>query len=82
MATTDDDTSGESGAAGPAAGGAASTAEAQVAQAARRTYAQAGRTLRVSAERGEDILVTAAREHPVSTVLAALAVGFLFGRAL
>jgi ElaB/YqjD/DUF883 family membrane-anchored ribosome-binding protein len=52
------------------------------AASARRTLVQADATLRSAAHGGEEMLVTAVRERPLTTVLAALAVGFLFGRAL
>jgi hypothetical protein len=51
-------------------------------EAAQRTLEQAQRTARAAARGGEEMLTTAATEHPIAAVAAALALGFLFGRAL
>jgi hypothetical protein len=61
---------------------AAGQAYAETADAARRTIGQAGEALRAAADSGQNALGAEAERRPVTLLLAALAVGFIFGRAL
>jgi hypothetical protein len=51
-------------------------------EAARRTYERAGVAARTAVQRGEANIVERAEARPVTMVLAALAIGFVFGRAV
>ncbi len=50
--------------------------------AARRTLDQAEGTVRSLVDSGRETLVVEAERRPVTLALAALAIGFIFGRAL
>jgi len=51
-------------------------------EAARRTIERAGEVASTAARTGQDALAREAQERPVTLFLAALAAGFILGRAL
>jgi ElaB/YqjD/DUF883 family membrane-anchored ribosome-binding protein len=79
-AMADETEAGSGGEAGAGAGDGEAVAEGVA--AARRTLDQARKALEAAAAAGDEAIAAEVEERPVTAVLVALAVGFIFGRAL
>jgi hypothetical protein len=76
----DETEAGPEGGAGAEAGDDEAVGEALA--AARRTLDQARKALEAAAAAGDEAIAAEVEERPLTAVLVALAVGFIFGRAL